>query len=103
MNKEEIDNRLSQIDRDVIKVFNTYLPEYKNIATDTYNFGMILRELVLQDMKSQGRFDSQIPKSRIESLLRSEAFSRLATIGVIFTLKWGGPYLGKLIKIITKR
>jgi hypothetical protein len=98
-NNQQIHNNLKVIDDEVVRILSEYIPEHKKIAVDTYQFGLLVRELAIEDIQLRERVGTK--KQPIwEMLIRSEAFVRLLVLLVIILFKCGSaPILRLLTKI----
>jgi hypothetical protein len=96
MNQEEIDNKFDDIDKKVFEVLEQYIPDHSDIAIDTYKFGLLLRQIAIDNIeKNESR-----KNSRLYSIVKNETFSKIAILIAISAVKFGYT---PIVKILTRR
>jgi hypothetical protein len=79
-NLEQAEAKLEAIDKEAVELlFKNVSPEHRDIAIDTYKFGLMLREVALDRLESK-----EVHKHKtLVSLLRSDVFVRMVLLLMI--------------------
>jgi hypothetical protein len=90
------DDTLAQIDLQAVETLAKYISDEgeRDIATDTYYFGLIFREYLLDVVNTRH------PQSKLKEFLQNDILYRALLIGAIPLAKFG---VSKVTKLITRR
>jgi hypothetical protein len=91
---EETEQRLEVIDKEVVELlFKNISLEHRDIAIDTYKFGLMLREVALDELESKIKNKHKT----LLSLLRSEVFVRVVLLLLIPVAKASYTPMSRLL------
>lgn len=87
-----VEDKFDVIDRQVFDILHKYVPEHSDIAIDTYRFGLLLRQVALDELEKKDN-----KESKILSIVKNEAVTKLIILLTISLAKFGYKPLTKMI------